>query len=156
MRKGERMTERQKERLEQLKNINKEKQKEKEIWGNECFTECMQALGKQAIVFDNKISEKLYYKFAKLVPIENYQIVWEDFVWFQEIDDIDELIEICGNKRFYIIWGLDLPVVESNLNEILSSIYEIEVVSSDIWLFSEDFMFIQFYHEGDITIGKIR
>lgn len=46
--------------------------------------------------------------------------------------------------------------MESNLDVILSSIYEIGVVSSDIWLFSKDFMFIQFYHDGDITIGKLK
>lgn len=153
------MNERQRMRLEELKQINKERQKKKDIENNEFLNECIQSLGEQAIVLDDKKSNEIYNKFSNLVPFSPLSIGGIDLEKLCDgkiIKNEEQILKECKSKRFYIIWSSELPIIESNIYNILKGIDDVLCVEVDTFLLSQEFdEIIEFYHEGIIILGKI-
>lgn len=145
----------QKERLEQLKKINKEKQRKKEIENNVLLLECKEALGDDGKILEQEEKDAVYRVFMEKVPFLPWGIDWEQFNVFQKINEIDELYEKCESKEFYIIWSDRFPIIKSDIDTIVKNIDDICAVSpEDTWLFSTNYdEVIEFHHEGKITLG---
>ncbi|MGQ0437679.1 CDI toxin immunity protein, partial [Bacillus sp. B-TM1] len=56
----------------------------------------------------------------------------------------------------YIIWDeASLPIIKTNLHQILQVIDDVTAVSFDTWLYSPNLGYaIEFYHEGEVRIGN--
>jgi hypothetical protein len=57
----------------------------------------------------------------------------------------------------YILWNDgSLPAIEAKLEQIVRVIDNVTSVSFDTWIFSPELGYvIEFYHEGEITLGVI-
>ncbi|UYX52452.1 hypothetical protein M3Y14_29355 [Bacillus thuringiensis] len=55
----------------------------------------------------------------------------------------------------YIIWDeASLPIIKTNLHQILQVIDDVTAVSFDTWIYSQDVGYvIEYYHEGEVRIG---
>lgn len=64
---------------------------------------------------------------------------------------IESFIEI------YVMWdNANLPCLKSELKNIIKSIDDVTAVSFDTWVVSSDYnIIIEFYHEGEITLGVL-
>lgn len=64
---------------------------------------------------------------------------------------------LSGEKEYYVIWpDAEIPIIKCNIDDILDNIDDVLAVSFDTWLISVDMKrLIEFYHEGDITLGNI-
>ena len=50
----------------------------------------------------------------------------------------------------------NLPCLKSELKNIIKSIDDVTAVSFDTWVVSSDYnIIIEFYHEGEITLGVL-
>ena len=144
----------QKERLERLKRINKEKQHKKKIENNVLLLECKEALGAAGKILEQEEKDAVYRIFTEKVPFLPWGIDWEQFNAFQNISEIDEIYEKCESKEFYIIWSARFPIIKSDIDKIIKNIDDVCAVSPDTWLFSANYdEVIEFYHEGKITLG---
>lgn len=65
-----------------------------------------------------------------------------------------ELLEWI-NADVLIVWdGAHLPVLMSNLTKILENVDDVTAVGFDTWIYNpQKKIVIEFYHEGDITLG---
>ncbi len=101
--------------------------------------------------------------FFEMFPFSSWgQIDWEKIKTkapIKSLSQIDQYLERFGieyDVPIYVIWGdNDLPVIQCKLNDALINIDDITPVGMyGTWLFCPDNNFvIEFYHEGDITIG---
>lgn len=145
-----------KERLEQLKKENRDKQYKKETENNVLLSECLEAFGANGEVLDQRKKEAVYQVFCEKIPFLPWRIEWEQFKIYHEIDTVEEILEKCKCKDFYIIWCHELPIIKSSIAAIVSNIEDVCAVEFDTWLFSIDYNeIIEFYHEGAITFGEI-
>ncbi|PEN72441.1 hypothetical protein CN539_20690 [Bacillus toyonensis] len=127
--------------------------------------ECIEALGENIVVFEGEEREKILDSFENSFPITSWaRIDWAKFRDFQNIVYLDD-IEAYLNKRYgldsyivYIIWDeASLPIIKTNLHQILQVIDDVTPVSFDTWLYSPDLGYaIEFYHEGEVRIGDTK
>ena len=144
----------QKERLERLKRINKEKQHKKKIENNVLLLECKEALGAAGEILEQEEKDAVYRIFMDKVPFLPWGVDWEQFNAFQKISEIDEICEKCESKEFYIIWSARFPIIKSDIDTIIKNIDDVCAVSPDTWLFAANYdEVIEFHHEGKITLG---
>lgn len=148
-----------KRKFEKLKDINKEKNKNKERENNILFKECMEALHNDGFILDNEEELLVYNDFKNKLVFTPWGIDWEGGKKIKNIKHIQfesELKEICSKDNYYIIWGKGLPIIRCGLNSIINHLDDIRAVDADTWLFSTDYNeVIEFYHEGRITLGQI-
>lgn len=143
--------------LEKLKKESKQLQKKRKIQNNVLLNECIDNLSDNATVLNQEQSEQIYNKLKKTVPFGAWGIDWLQFHDSKTVHSYDELIAPCSNKQFYIIWGKDLPIINCDIYSIVRYLDDISAVSPDTWLFSLDFNeVIELYHDGKITVGKIK
>lgn len=126
------------------------------------FEECIEALGKDAILLP--ISER--GNLIKLL-IERYPLTFYGRIDWDKVDrkfnigtvnDIKIEMEKLGcnlDSEVYIIWDeATLPIVKTTLQQAIDSIDDVTAVSFDTWIFCQSIGYvIEFYHEGDITLG---
>ena len=147
----------QKERLEQLKRKNREERCKKEIENNILFLECKAALGTAGKLLGKEEKNIVYCAFKERIPFLPWGVDWEQFDSFQKVNEMEEILQKCKCKDFYIIWCDKLPIIKSDIFTIISNIDDVCAVEADTWLFSEDYNeIIEFYHEGTITFGMIK
>ena len=78
--------------------------------------------------------------------------------YFKEL--IDSSIKKYGKLlefiQYTLVYDLQWMVKVENIDDILDNIDDVLAVSFDTWLISVDMKrLIEFYHEGDITLGNI-
>lgn len=146
----------QKERLQQLKKINKEKQCKKGIENDVLLSECKEALGAGGKILEQEEKDAVYCIFKEKVAFLPWGIDWELFNTVYEVSEIDQIYEKCKSKEFYIIWCAEYPIIKSDIATIIKNIDDVCAVSPDTWLFSPDYdEVIEFQHEGKITLGHL-
>jgi hypothetical protein len=130
------------------------------------LNECIETLGDNANVLSNSDTELIFSAFENTFPITK----WARIDW----DKIDEKIKFDSSRdilpylrdRFspedldkhpYILWDdASLPTIKVKLEQILNAIDDVTAVSFDTWIFSPELRYaIEFYHEGEITIGIV-
>ena len=128
------------------------------------FEECMEALGKNARISDEKISKKIILEFDKIFPLTSWgRIDWDKIKKNKKVSLLEEIIPtIKGEGRsfsnlIYVIGSdITIPIFESKLDKILEHFDDVEAVSHNTWLYCpSDGWVIEFYHDGETTIGFI-
>ena len=128
--------------------------------------ECLEALGQDKSVFYDSSKAHIFKSFEQQFPITNWRrIDWKNFYRKIEVESASHLQTVMKktfseddlNQPMFILWDeASLPVVETNLNNALRVIDDVTAVSFDTWFFSPSIGYeIEFYHEGEITIGLI-
>lgn len=115
--------------------------------------ECLEALKDKYILneFEKKFVEE---KFYNSVPLSRWgRVEWSKFNKKKSIKTAKELLSICKNKEYYIIWSDPTePIIKCNLDSIIKNIDDVTAVSFDTWLLSIDIKeVVEFYHESEIT-----
>lgn len=145
----------QKVRYEQLKRENKEKKRKEKI-ENTLLLECIEAFGIEGKVLEPEERKIVYRIFGERIPFLPWGIDWKQLNSFYKIDNIDNIYEKCKCKKFYVIWGNELPIIISDIVTIIRNIYEVCAVEFDTWLFSEDYSeIIEFHHDLGMTYGVV-
>lgn len=120
--------------------------------------ECIEALGNNICILNGDDKLAIEDKFYNMVQLTTWgRINWDRFKNIREVKGLADLNIIEGNKKYYIIWGdIEMPIVKSELVNILNNLDDVIAVSFDTWLLAEDeSMVIEFYHESDVTIGML-
>lgn len=146
-----------KKRYEELKRKQKEKNKNKVKYDNSLLRECLELLQNNSHVLDDSEEQYISQKFKKEVPMTEWgRIDWKKITKSKIVNDYDKLLEVLNRGEYYIIWGEGLPIVQCDLNQIIKYIDDIIAVDFDTWLVSSDFVtIVEFYHEGEISVGKL-
>ena len=125
--------------------------------------ECIEALGEDIEILENT-QGKMVVKVLKMhsllhngesrFNIENYGDLYNE-------DEIKLYLQNCFgtySQTVYIIWdNARVPVIKTNLHQVLNVIYDVTAVSFDTWIYSPDMGFvIEYHHDGDIRIGDVK
>ena len=128
------------------------------------LNECIEAIGDNAVVLSVPETENVFSIFEDMFPITSWaRIDWEKINEKVNLVSSNELVLSLNNyfnkkeleSHTYILWDEgSLPAMEAKLEQIIKVIDDVTSVSFDTWIFSLEFGYvIEFYHEGDITIG---
>lgn len=125
------------------------------------YEECLEALGDNKEVLTISETRKYHEHLGESFPFTSWgRIKWDEVTYHRSIDyaeDIDEwLVENkIDNKTVIILWAYgDYPAVKTSLDNALNVIDDVTAVGSDTFMFSESGYVIEFFHDGDVTIGK--
>lgn len=121
------------------------------------FEECIVALEKKnVLVLSKDETNKIFECMAQSFPITPWgQIDWKN-VKHKKISSSDQITKYINiQDEVYILWdNASIPSIKTNLNQILKALDDVTAVSFDTWLYNPTMGYIiEFYHEGDITIG---
>ena len=148
-----------KKKYELLKQRNKKKLMSLEFESDVLFQECKNVLNKCTILSLNE-SKEIFSRFENLYPIlSSGSIDWKNFKG--NLIKISNVLELSTNinksSKYYILWDKNnVPCILCDFNKILKNIDDVLAVSFNTWLLSMDYKeVIEFYHLGNITIGKI-
>lgn len=88
------------------------------------------------------------------------RINWDAIVAKKKINDCQEIIqwltrEKISDYRVILLWNYsDAPAVSTDLRSALRAIDDVTAVGSDTFMFCPSAGYvIEFYHEGEVTIG---
>jgi len=118
--------------------------------------ECIEAIGNNHEVFDDTMSFKLFDNFQDDFPFTSWgKIDWEQIENKQEIHDLSQVDKLFDSEECYIFWDEgSLPVVKASFKDVLKGIDDVTAVSFDTWILSTtNNCVIEFFHEGEVTIG---
>lgn len=124
--------------------------------------ECIEALGVNIDILENTQRKMIVNSFENTFPITFWgRIDWSNIQNYGEIYNTDEIKLYLHNcfgsysKTVYIIWDeATLPIIKTDLHQVLKVIDDVTAVSFDTWIYSPSLGYvIEFYHEGDIRIG---
>lgn len=76
-------------------------------------------------------------------------------------DEIKSYLYKCFgsySNTVYIIWDeATLPIIKTDLHQVLQVIDDVTAVSFDTWIYSPDTGYvIEYYHDGEIRIGNVK
>ncbi|TFE26929.1 hypothetical protein [Cohnella luojiensis] len=126
------------------------------------FDECIEALLPQVEVLPISQRNEHTRLMTAEYPISiNGRIDWGMVGFKQKVSSCNEIVDVLKehfdtiNTDVLIIWdGAHLPVVKSKLTKIFEYIDDVTAVGFDTWLYCpEQNYVIEFYHEGEITVG---
>ena len=120
--------------------------------------ECTVALGNSAIVLSKEETNKIFDNMTNIFPISSWgRIDWANVKRVEKISSSHDISKYINNSMedVYILWSdANLPSIKTNLSNILNSIDDVTAVTFDTWLYNpNNKCVIEFYHEGEITIG---
>lgn len=124
--------------------------------------ECIEALGNSAEIVCDSDKKKILEYFKRSYPFTKWgRIDWESAPHRVSVTTLSDILSFLTKRGFdlstpvYIIWDeVTLPVVKSNLPSVIEVIDDVSAVSFDTWIYSDMFKYVvEFYHEGEITIG---
>lgn len=126
--------------------------------------ECLQVLSNYKVL-SNNASKQVVKAFEEDFKITTWgRINWNLYIHKyiiysnQNIQSLMQKELISMNDSIQIIWDeASLPVIECTLENALQVIDDITAVSFDTWLYNPLHKFvIEYYHEGDITVGFVK
>ncbi|SFT04905.1 hypothetical protein [Marininema halotolerans] len=117
--------------------------------------ECLDALGDEVEILSEKKSQEVFDLFESNFCISHGKVDWEKVNGIMLLDSMDELLDHVRNEIVYILWdNANKPVLKANLGKVIDVIDDVTAVSFDTWLLSVDLSYlVEYYHEGDVTIG---
>lgn len=124
--------------------------------------DCMKALDEDVVILSKKETDDVFNMLIQRFVFTNWgRIDWSQVKHFTTVNSISDIVLTLEDKEkeihnvAFILWDeAKLPAIKSNIDRILNHIEEITIVSFDTWIFCPaDNYVIEFYHEGDITIG---
>lgn len=156
--KADYMNDELKKKYELLKQRNKRKLMSLEFESDVLFQECKSVLNRCTILSMNE-SKEVFSRFENLYPIlSSGSIDWKNFKGkLIKITSVSELSNYINKlSKYYILWDKsNVPCILCDFYKILEKIDDVLAVSFNTWLLSMDYKeVIEFYHLGNITIGK--
>ncbi|WP_459208854.1 CDI toxin immunity protein [Bacillus mojavensis] len=125
------------------------------------FDECLEALGKNKEILSEELTAKYYELLSNSFPFTSRGgIKWEEVCFYQSIDYEEEIYDWLAKQHFkdrniIILWGYgEQPALKTSIEHALNVIDDVNAVGSDTFMFSESGYVIEFFHDGDFTIGK--
>ncbi|MFN8359647.1 MAG: hypothetical protein U0264_07005 [Candidatus Kapaibacterium sp.] len=129
------------------------------------FDECIELIGSDVVILDKFSTKTIVQNMDIMFPFTTWgRVDWDNQDLFERkvpitiIQDIYQYIDIPKNDLVYIVWDNGtLPVIITKLLLVIQYVEDITCVSFDTWIFSPDERWIlEFYHEGEITFGKLK
>ena len=124
------------------------------------FDECLEALGEQKEILSEELTVKYFNSLSKQFPITSWaRIDWEKVKNKKRIEYSDELFKWLkdngiADTSVIILWNpSDDPAVKTTLENALAVIDDVTAVGSDTFMYSELGYVIEFYHDGEVTVG---
>ena len=126
------------------------------------FDDALNLLGEQATVLSKQETNDLLKELLQQFPFTRWaRIDWAGIKHYHAITSAAEVIPFLReyskdlSEPIFVIWDEGtLPEVKSDLRHVLRHIEDVTIVSFDTWLFSPSQKYvIEFYHEGEVTIG---
>ena len=126
--------------------------------------ECIEALGEDIEILENTQGKMV----VKVLKMHSYytmgRVDWSNIENYGDLYNEDEIklyLQNCFgtySQTVYIIWdNARVPVIKTNLHQVLNVIYDVTAVSFDTWIYSPDMGFvIEYHHDGDIRIGDVK
>ncbi|NQX57945.1 hypothetical protein [Paenibacillus qinlingensis] len=146
-------------RLEQL--LHKQKSKLKVSYGA-IFEECLEALGEGTIILSEESSE---IKRDELVDAFSFtpwgRIDWREAPRKSEIKSATDVLStmlslnIDIKAPIFIIWAGSYPVLQTEIETFIEAIDDVLAVDFDTFVYCPSVYVIEFYHEGEITVGYL-
>ncbi|MPQ25755.1 CDI toxin immunity protein [Bacillus paralicheniformis] len=124
------------------------------------FDECLEALGEQKEILSEELTGEYFNSLSKQFPITSWaRIDWEKVKNKKRIEYSDELFKWLEDNGItdtsvIILWNpSDDPAVKTTLENALAVIDDVTAVGSDTFMYSELGYVIEFYHDGEVTVG---
>lgn len=123
---------------------------------------CVNALGEGTVVLSKKERYILFKEVMKQFPFTRWgRIDWalvERKMSAASVAEVLPLLVSSGietSEAVFIIWDeVTLPAIKTDVQAVLHHRWEVTMVSFDTWIFCPEHKYvIEFYHEGEITIG---
>ncbi|PFI39026.1 hypothetical protein COI73_30920 [Bacillus cereus] len=127
--------------------------------------ECIDALGVNIEILEGTEGRKIIRSFENKFPITFWgRIDWDNIQNYGNLYNEDEIkvyLQNCfgtDSHLVYLIWDeATLPVIKTELPQVLEVIYDVTAVSFDTWIYSPDMGYvIEYHHDGDIRIGNVK
>ena len=120
------------------------------------FDEFIAVLGNDTFIYDDESSKELVHKMCTSFPFTTWaRIDWDAVVEQQDVENIDLVPSLLGEKLCYVIWGDgSIPVIKANIQSIVDHIDDAIIVSFDMRLCDLNFQkIVEFYHDGETKFG---
>ncbi|WP_139691757.1 CDI toxin immunity protein [Sporolactobacillus terrae] len=126
------------------------------------FDECIETLHGDASLLTDQNKDKVLKALESYFPFTEWgRIDWEKVHCHAEVTTTEEIVSFLDehtsqhNYAIYIIWNEEaLPILQSDLEQVLKSIDDVIAVSFDTWLFSPSSGFvIEIFHDGIVRVG---
>jgi hypothetical protein len=143
-------------RMEQLK-----KRVKIENPSGSLYSECIEALGPNTRIYSLEKSSGIVAMMESIVNFTQWaRIDWESIDQkksFKTPEELKDIESILLRDNYFIVWNeINLPVVETNLNNIINNFNDVIAVGFDTWIVNLDKgIIIESHHEGDLTVGWI-
>lgn len=150
------MNEEMKKEYDELKKKNRTYAIQKSWGNNVLLQECIEATSGRALNYNdgNKIMDEIQEK----IPFRLGRVDFSKFKFKTNISSIDIISKIIESSiETYVMWdNANLPCLKARLKDIIRCIDDVAAVSFDTWVVSSDYnIIIEFYHEGEITLGVL-
>ncbi|MEW9674346.1 hypothetical protein [Ammoniphilus sp. 3BR4] len=147
-------------RLEQL--LHKQRSKQKNEY-SVLFKECLEALGENTVILSEGESTKEYSSLQNQFPFSPWaRIDWDQVSSKTTVNDVSEIISTLNHMgqqvqdSVFVLWsGGGHPVLQAKLHKVIDSIEDVLAVDFDTYIFCPSKFVIEFYHEGEVTIGLV-
>ncbi|MCY8573485.1 hypothetical protein [Bacillus haynesii] len=124
------------------------------------YEECLEALGDHKKVLSYETTEKFHQELASKYPFTSWgRIQWElvkNHKSIEYAEDIDDWLteNNIDDKEIILLWSFgDYPAIKTELDNALKVIDDVTAVGSDTFMYSPYGFVIEFFHDGDVTIG---
>lgn len=126
------------------------------------FEECIQALGDKVEIMSSEKTQELFKHLVKNYPVTLWgRIDWDKIKEKYKIHLPQESLKIL-NKKYpdhlnnivFLLWNYsDATCVKTELQRALDCIDDVTAVGSDTWIYCPTEYVIEFFHEGEVTLG---
>ncbi|WP_142346837.1 CDI toxin immunity protein [Bacillus wiedmannii] len=129
---------------------------------NPLFSECLESLGNETLIFSQKKSQQIATTLIDLFPITvSGRIDWEQidnqFIALnkKQLISLIRANQLDFDEQIFIIWdNFKIPVVSTNLDKVFQSLVDVEAVSFYYWLLDKEYRFvIEINDEELIRVG---
>ncbi|PGM71264.1 hypothetical protein CN957_31040 [Bacillus cereus] len=127
--------------------------------------ECIEALGEEIEILETNQGKMIVKSFGNAFPITSWgRVYWSNIQNYGDLYNEDEIKVYLQNcfgtysQTVYIIWdNARVPIIKTNLHQVLKVIDDVTAVSFDTWIYSPDMGYvIEYHHDGDIRIGNVK
>lgn len=127
--------------------------------------ECIEALCEEIEILETNQGKMIVKNFGNAFPITSWgRVDWSNIQNYGDLYNEDEIKVYLQNcfgtysQTVYIIWdNARVPIIKTNLHQVLKVIDDVTAVSFDTWIYSPDIGYvIEYHHDGDIRIGNVK
>lgn len=118
--------------------------------------ECIKHLDKFSQVYSKDVSSRLFDEFQNDFPFTSFgRIDWDKIKKKQTVSNLKSVFNEFDTEDCFIFWDEEsLPVIKSEVRQVIKFLDDVLAVSFDTWILSSSHTrVVEFYHEGQITIG---